>query len=51
MLCAEPAKACEQLGWRPKVEFAELVAMMVESDLRLLSAGRQADDSWAANEQ
>jgi GDPmannose 4,6-dehydratase len=51
MLCAEPAKACEGLGWRPKVQFAELVAMMVESDLQLLSGGRQADDSWASNEQ
>jgi GDPmannose 4,6-dehydratase len=51
MLCAEPAKACEQLGWRPKVQFAELVAMMVESDLQLLSGGRQADDLWASTEQ
>ena len=51
MLCAEPAKAYEQLGWQPKVHFAELVAMMVESDLQLLSGGRQADDSWASNEQ
>jgi GDPmannose 4,6-dehydratase len=45
LLCAEPAKAREQLGWRPKIQFAELVGMMVESDLNLLGSGGQPDDS------
>jgi GDPmannose 4,6-dehydratase len=43
LLCADPAKAREQLGWQPKIQFAELVGMMVESDLELLSGGAQAD--------
>jgi GDPmannose 4,6-dehydratase len=33
-LCADPAKAAERLGWKPKTSFAELIAMMVESDLK-----------------
>ncbi|HEV2451948.1 MAG TPA: GDP-mannose 4,6-dehydratase [Streptosporangiaceae bacterium] len=45
-LCADASKARQQLGWEPKTTFAELVDMMVESDLRLLSApGGHADDS------
>jgi GDPmannose 4,6-dehydratase len=31
------SKACEQLGWKPKVSFQELVKMMVESDLKLIA--------------
>ncbi|MEV0378390.1 GDP-mannose 4,6-dehydratase [Nonomuraea sp. NPDC050643] len=48
LLCADPKKARTQLAWEPKVPFDELVAMMVESDLRLLSAGGDADQdsSW-----
>jgi GDPmannose 4,6-dehydratase len=46
LLCADPSRAREQLGWRPKVDFAELIAMMVESDLRSLSQGRQAAEVW-----
>ena len=34
-LCGNPAKAAGVLGWKPKVTFAELVKIMVESDLRL----------------
>jgi GDPmannose 4,6-dehydratase len=37
LLCADPKKAREQLGWEPEVTFEELVAMMVESDVALLS--------------
>src|SRR6266566_2964487 len=48
MLCADPSKAREQLGWKPKIQFPELVAMMVESDLELLSSGGQADESWGS---
>jgi GDPmannose 4,6-dehydratase len=45
-LCADPARAREELGWEPKIGFEELVAMMVESDLELLSAnGQHPDDS------
>jgi GDPmannose 4,6-dehydratase len=33
MLVGDSTKAHERLGWRPKVTFAELVAMMVDSDL------------------
>jgi GDPmannose 4,6-dehydratase len=48
LLCADPKKARVQLGWEPTVAFEELVAMMVESDLRLLSAGidLEQDSSW-----
>ena len=38
-LCADPAKAAQQLGWKPKTGFTELITMMVESDLKLLSSG------------
>jgi GDPmannose 4,6-dehydratase len=33
LLIGDSAKAREKLGWTPKVGFAELVAMMVDSDL------------------
>jgi len=33
LLIGDPAKAREQLGWAPKVGFAELVQMMVDNDL------------------
>jgi GDPmannose 4,6-dehydratase len=33
-LQADPSKARRVLGWRPEVSFEELVAMMVDSDLR-----------------
>ncbi|MEV4097744.1 GDP-mannose 4,6-dehydratase [Streptosporangium saharense] len=48
LLCADPKKAREQLGWEPSVSFEELVAMMVESDLKLLSEGGDPDQdsSW-----
>ncbi|WP_327089730.1 GDP-mannose 4,6-dehydratase [Nonomuraea sp. NBC_01738] len=48
LLCADPKKARVQLGWEPKVSFDELVAMMVESDIRLLSNGGDPDQdsSW-----
>ena len=32
-LCADSSKARATLDWQPSVEFAELIAMMVESDL------------------
>jgi GDPmannose 4,6-dehydratase len=32
-LCGDATKARKQLGWAPQVDFAELVAMMVDADL------------------
>jgi GDPmannose 4,6-dehydratase len=37
LLLADPSKARKELGWTPKVEFRELVAMMVEADLERMS--------------
>jgi GDPmannose 4,6-dehydratase len=34
LLIGDPAKAREVLGWEPKVDFTQLVTMMVENDLR-----------------
>ena len=44
LLCADPKKAREQLGWEPEVGFEELIAMMVESDLRLLAGSERPVD-------
>ena len=38
LLLADPSKARQELGWTPKVGFAELIAMMVDADLERLSA-------------
>ncbi|GHE44266.1 GDP-mannose 4,6-dehydratase [Streptosporangium violaceochromogenes] len=48
LLCADPKKARAQLGWEPSVSFEELVAVMVESDIKLLSDGGDPgqDSSW-----
>jgi GDPmannose 4,6-dehydratase len=48
LLCADPKKARVQLGWEPSVSFEELVAMMVEADVKLLSEGGDPDQdsSW-----
>ncbi len=50
-LCADPAKAAQQLGWKPKTGFTELITMMVESDLKLLSSspGGHEDDAFGAD--
>jgi len=47
-LCADPAAAREHLGWEPKITFEELVGMMVEADLELLSSGGDAED-WVGD--
>lgn len=39
LLVGNAAKAKHKLGWKPEVEFKELVHMMVDADLRSLSAG------------
>jgi GDPmannose 4,6-dehydratase len=46
-LCADASKAREELGWEPKIGFEELVAMMVDADLELLSAGESAGEEFA----
>jgi GDPmannose 4,6-dehydratase len=33
LLIGDPAKAKAKLGWKPEVNFEQLVAMMVEHDL------------------
>ncbi len=38
-LVANPGKARTKLGWKPKVDLQQLVTMMVEADLKRLSAG------------
>jgi GDPmannose 4,6-dehydratase len=38
MLVGDATKAREELGWKPRVRFQELVREMVANDLRLLSA-------------
>lgn len=37
LLCADPKKAREKLGWEPLITFQDLVAMMVGADIELLS--------------
>jgi GDPmannose 4,6-dehydratase len=39
LLLADPSKARRELGWSPKIGFAELVAMMVDADLERLGSG------------
>jgi len=36
-LCADPTKALEQLGWKPKIDFKKLVEIMVLHDLETQS--------------
>ncbi len=38
LLLADPTKARQELGWKTKVTFAQLVAMMVDADMTRLSA-------------
>jgi GDPmannose 4,6-dehydratase len=38
MLVGDAGKGRRVLGWQPTVSFPELVAMMVESDLRAVAA-------------
>ena len=37
LLIGDPAKAKERLGWEPKVRFKDLVGIMVDADMKLLS--------------
>jgi GDPmannose 4,6-dehydratase len=38
-LVSDPTKARERLGWKPRVSFDELVAMMVDADIAAAEAG------------
>jgi len=40
VLVGDPARARQRLGWRPEIGFSELVAEMVEADLRRLEERR-----------
>ena len=40
ILLGSPAKAKEKLGWEPKVSFKELIEMMVDSDMAIVSGLR-----------
>ncbi len=42
LLLADPSKGRRELGWSPKVRFAELVAMMVEADVERLASKARA---------
>jgi len=48
-LKGDSSKAREQLGWKPHVSFEELVGMMVDSDLALLSKESSGATSLAAS--
>ncbi|MER7793144.1 GDP-mannose 4,6-dehydratase [Streptomyces sp. NPDC097640] len=47
-LCADSTRARTQLGWEPAVDFRELMAMMVESDLSQASRERDYGDLLSA---
>jgi GDPmannose 4,6-dehydratase len=42
LLIADPAKAHQKLGWSPRIHFKDLVAMMVEADLKRLQNGNNS---------
>jgi GDPmannose 4,6-dehydratase len=42
VLCADPSKIRRELGWAPRVSFAELVRRMVDSDIELAERERRA---------
>ena len=45
LLIGDPAKAKRQLGWEPKVKFKELVAIMVDADLKLAEEEAKIKDA------
>ena len=42
LLVGDPGKAKRLLGWEPTVTFAELVKMMVDSDMKMIESGQKA---------
>lgn len=51
MLVGDSSKAAQQLNWRSKVSFEELIAMMVEADIQRLSAQREIQSITQAAQQ
>lgn len=49
LLIGDPTKAKEKLGWKPSVTFEELVALMVEADLKSLGIVSVNGNVSAAN--
>ena len=47
-LLGDSSKARAELGWRPTVDFKQLVEMMVDADLHRLSASTSAQASTIA---
>jgi GDPmannose 4,6-dehydratase len=43
LLLGDPTKAKTKLGWQPKIDFDELVNMMVDSDMELAEREKRAD--------
>ncbi len=41
-LVGDPSRARDELGWRPRTSFEEMIEMMVEADLRSLREGAAA---------
>jgi GDPmannose 4,6-dehydratase len=44
LLISNPRRAREELGWTPKVSFSELVRMMVDADVQLVSRDALRDN-------
>ncbi|HEX3234503.1 MAG TPA: GDP-mannose 4,6-dehydratase [Gemmatimonadales bacterium] len=42
VLIADPSKACRELGWSPRIGFADLVKMMVDADLDRLRGSHRS---------
>jgi GDPmannose 4,6-dehydratase len=49
LLVADPTKARQKLGWSPCIHFKDLVAMMVDSELRQLQNGSSSSRLDASN--
>jgi GDPmannose 4,6-dehydratase len=43
LLLGDSSKIRSKLGWKPKVDFKELVKMMVESDMKVAKKEQAAD--------
>jgi GDPmannose 4,6-dehydratase len=41
-LLGDPSKAAKTLGWKPRTSFAELVRLMMESDMELARREQRA---------
>ena len=44
-LLGDPEKASNELGWRPKTSFKQLVSMMVEHDMELARQEKTLKDA------